>query len=137
MIILLLALFLLRHTIANWWKNRMAARKQTEDSLFRVLEKSVRNSDSKTIFRNLMRWLDSTEQSGRPARLEPFVTRYCEPHEQELILQLQKAAINDEKPSPQRKLLLRALRQARRRKKRERHKARQASVTLPSLNPDM
>jgi len=136
-IILLLAFFLLRHTIANWWKNRIAARKQTEHSLFRVLEKSVRNSDSKTIFRNLMRWLDSTEQSGRPARLEPFVTRFCEPPEQELIMKLQKAAIHDEDPLPQRKLLLRALRQARRRKKRERHKARQASVTLPSLNPDM
>jgi hypothetical protein len=135
-ILVLLALFLLRQSIANWWQKRLAARKQTEHYLFRLLEKSVRDGDSKTIFRNLMRWLDSIEQTERPARLEPFVTRYCEPPEQELIMQLQKAAMHDENSSPERKPLLRALGSARKRRKKEKAEVAQASVTLPLLNPD-
>ena len=135
-ILVLLALFLLRQSIANWWQKRLAARKHTEHYLFRLLEKSVRDGDSKTIFRNLMRWLDSIEQSGRPARLEPFVTRYCEPSGRLLILQLQKAAMHDENSSPERKPLLRALGSARKRRKKEKAEVAQASVTLPLLNPD-
>jgi len=135
-ILVLLALFFLRHAIADWWQNRLAARKQMEGYLFRLLEKSVRGADSKTIFGNLMRWLDSIEQSGRPARLEPFVTRYCAPPEQELIMQLQKAAMHDENPFPERKPLLRALGSARKRRKKERHEVTRASVALPLLNPE-
>ena len=134
--LVLAALFLLRHVIAHWWKNPLAVRKQTEHYLFRVLERSVRNGDSKTIFRNLMRWLDRIEQSGRPARLESFARRYCEPPEQQLMMQLQKAAMHDENPFPERKPLLRALGNARKRRKKEQHKVAQASATLPRLNPD-
>ena len=134
--LVLAALFLLRHVIANWWKNRLAVRKQTEHYLFRVLERSVHNGDSKTIFRNLMRWLDRIEQSERPARLGAFVRRYCEPPEQQLMMQLQKAAMHDENPFPERKPLLRALGNARKRRKNEKNKVAQASATLPRLKPD-
>ncbi|MEJ2309327.1 MAG: AAA family ATPase [Gammaproteobacteria bacterium] len=103
---------------------------------FRILQKSVRGGDSKTILRNLMRWLDSIEQSGRPARLEPFVTRYCEPRERQLIVQLQKAAMLGDHPFPERKPLLRALGSARKRRKKERRQRAQASGTLPLLNPE-
>ena len=136
-ILVLLALFFLRHAIADRWQLRLAARKQTEGYLFRLLEKSVRGADSKTIFRNLMRWLDRIEQSGRPARLEPFVTRYCERSERQLIMQLQEAAMRGENHFPERKPLQRALVSARKRRKRERHERAQASVTLPLLNPGL
>ncbi|MGD8235249.1 MAG: hypothetical protein PVJ65_03815 [Chromatiales bacterium] len=135
-ILLLLALFFLRHTIANWWKTWLAARKQTERYLFRVLERSVRTGDSKTILRNLMRWLDSIEQSERPARLDSFLTRYCEPPEREIIMRLQKAAMRDEHPFPERKPLLHALGHARKCRRKERREITQASATLPLLNPD-
>ncbi|MEJ2328634.1 MAG: hypothetical protein P8Z33_02070 [Gammaproteobacteria bacterium] len=135
-ILVVLALFLLRHAIADWWKTWLDARKQTERYLFRVLERSVRKGDSKTILRNLMRWLDSIEQSERPARLDPFVARYCEPREREIIMQLQKAAMRNEHPFSERKRLLHALGHARKRRRKERREITQASATLPLLNPD-
>ena len=120
----------------NWWKTWLAARKQTERYLFRVLERSVRTGDSKTILRNLMRWLDSIEQSERPARLDSFLTRYCEPPEREIIMRLQKAAMRDEHPFPERKPLLHALGHARKCRRKERREITRASATLPLLNPD-
>lgn len=135
-LLLLLALFMLRHRLIAGWRRMADARAESESRYFRSLKSSVQQGRTSLIMRDLMRWIDNIDVDSQPATLEAFAKKYCEPAGQQLIMQLQRSLLDDDTEFLEKQALMRILKNAR---KRARQKPGQETMRysgqLPPLNP--
>jgi len=133
---LLLVLFLFRHRLMDGWRRMADARAESESRAFRALKSSVRQGRTQLILRDLMRWIDKIDAGNRPATLDAFARRYCDPAGQQRMMQLQQSLLDDEAEFPDKQALLQVLKRARRRARQEPgQEAAGTANRLPPLNP--
>jgi hypothetical protein len=111
------------------------ARAESESRAFRALKSSVRQGRTQLILRDLMRWIDKIDAGNRPATLDAFARRYCDPDGQQRMMQLQRSLL-DNAEFPGKQALLQVLKRARRRARQEPgQEAAGTANRLPPLNP--
>jgi len=78
-VLLVLAYLLLRarKTLAQRWRTWRGRRRESEARYYRLVVKSIRSKDAHLALRELMRWLDRVNETGRPAQLQDFLCRYA------------------------------------------------------------
>jgi hypothetical protein len=130
---LLVSLFALHKPIGRLWLAVVRSRARSEPHQFRVLLAAVRRGRPALVRRELMRWLDRTGGSARPARLDWFLDRYGDPQTRAAITPLLEG-LGEGGGIADRRLLLDGLIQARRRWLRHNHRAKAGLCALPPLN---
>ncbi len=135
-LLLLLLLFIFRHQLLEWWHRMADARAESEHCYFRALKSSVRRGQTRSIFRELMRWIDRIDMDNQPATLEDFASKYCDPAGEQVMMQLQQSFLDNDAQFPRKQELMRALRSARKHARQQPRQERIAAKRLPPLNPN-
>jgi hypothetical protein len=127
-----LVLFLYR-PLARRWRAAAQSRARSERHQFRLLRAAIRRGRPAPVLRELMRWLDRVNDTGRPARLDRFLERYGDPDTRQALGALQRDLEQSQRIADRRGLL-NYLVQARRRWLAQHDRRKAGILTLPPLN---
>jgi len=136
-VIILVLLIIFRRFLILRFKERQAARRESEAAYFKRFKKACRSGSAADVMQALMTWLDRNNIEGKTARLETFVSQANDPGLAKQVLSLEtnlyalkrKGAWNG-------KTLYRAVKKARhKQQKKKNYRSLSQIKGLPVLNP--
>jgi len=147
---LLLALLSTAAALLSWgwrrygkprWAQRQLRRARSEAALFQRFVDAANSADPSATINALMHWLDRIEpaqasnQTGHPARLEPFLSQFGDRSDHDVVEQLLRALNKGNNAHWQTTTLISTMRRARQRWLQSSQQTQAARPSLPPMNP--
>lgn len=123
----------LRRPIGRLWRAATQSRVHSESDQFRLLRAAIRRGRPAPVMRELMRWLDRINDTGRPARLDQFLDSYGDPNTRAAFAALLQDLGTAGRITDRRALLNRLVR-ARGRWLKQTRRSKTGMLALPPLN---